>query len=790
MIQYISLNNFVLVAVFILLLASNTGFAQPQPCGTNPAMTSLCSQACVICDIDGYSGINDLTATGQGFPEFCTTQFNNMQYIGFFAGSEDLTIRVDVGSCSGGVNSLEVGFFYTEDCQNFEAISFCDTDIEGGESTTFSNNQPLVIGQHYYLVIDGSGGANCSWTFNVVEGTTAVEELTTSGVVSHPLETCPSMPTTFTTTGEIGAAFYSWTVDGVVRNAGFFKEVDLTFDIEGEYVVCVTGENVCDEAPPSCVSIRVREVENLSINERLCDGECLEINGNNYCNTGTFQEIVILPSGCDSLIDIELLMLPQARESIDLWICSDVSYFIGSNAYNTTGSFIDTILTADDCDSIVNLDLRVIECEIIGTPDQSPVICNGTATGTLIFSIDQGEPPLEFIFTNIFDPTLTGTGSTNLLVNNEIPNVPAGTYQIYISDDFGNDVVVIQEVEEPSPMGLVLEPSEYGDYNVSCYSSSGVPGNDGTLMAEASGGYSPYTYLWSDGQTTQQAVGLTYREYSVTVTDSGGCPIEASYTLTSSPEIVSDIVFNDPNCDGLETSVINIENVDGGQFPYSYALDDLNFSTDTIWTDLIEGSYEVFVEDAFGCLTSTIGSITAAQIPDVSFAQNLTVDLGDSLQLEPLVNAVEIQSILWSPAENLNCADCIDPIARPVNDTDYTVTITSEDDCEGAATISVIVDKRRRVYVPNVFSPTTTLQNRFLINAGHEVEAVMEFNIYDRWGSLIYSQQNFQPNDESFGWDGRVDDVELSNGIYVWQAKILFIDNEVLEYTGSVTMLK
>jgi len=108
--------------------------AQPLPCGPNPAMTSSCETACVICNIDGFSGVNNLTAQGQGFPEFCTTQYNNMQYIAFIAGSENLTIRVDVGSCIGGVQSLEVGFFQSDDCQNFTPITDCDTDIQSNQS--------------------------------------------------------------------------------------------------------------------------------------------------------------------------------------------------------------------------------------------------------------------------------------------------------------------------------------------------------------------------------------------------------------------------------------------------------------------------------------------------------------------------------------------------------------------------------------------------------------------------------------------------------------------------------
>ena len=114
---------------FLFLFIFQTLFAQPEPCGPNPAMTSFCADACVICDIDGYSGVNDLTATGQGFSNFCTTVYNNMQYIAFIAGSESLTIQVDVGTCIGGNGSLEVGFFESFDCQTFSPITDCNTDI-------------------------------------------------------------------------------------------------------------------------------------------------------------------------------------------------------------------------------------------------------------------------------------------------------------------------------------------------------------------------------------------------------------------------------------------------------------------------------------------------------------------------------------------------------------------------------------------------------------------------------------------------------------------------------------
>lgn len=715
-----------------------------------------------------------------------------MQYIAFFAGSEDLSIRVDVGTCSGSFfNSLEVGFFYTEDCQNFEAISFCDTDIEGGQSTTFTNNQPLVIGQHYYLVIDGSGGANCTWTFNVIEGTTAVQDLTTSGEITSPFETCPGKPTEFVTTGEVGAAFYTWTVNGVTKVSSNRKAAELTFDEDGTYEVCVIGENACDEAPESCTTIIVRTPGTLEVDERLCDGECLTYNGKDFCLSGSFTEIVTLPNGCDSTINLEILVLPRASEMVDVWICNDDFFYIGPNAYNITGSYTDTILTTEACDSIVFLELRAIECEIIGTPEEIPVICNGTATGTLIFSVDQGEPPLEYVYTNIVDGSITGMGSTNLLINNEIPNIPAGTYQIYITDDFGNDVVVLQEVTEPPVMDLILTPSDYDGYNVSCNSTNGAPGDDGTLNAQPRGGVPPYMYLWSDGQTAQLATGLTYTDYSVTVTDAVGCIIEESYTMTAPPPIITDVIFDDPNCDGFETGIISVATTSGGIPAYNYALNDsLVFSSDSIWTGLSEGTYTVYLEDAYGCVISVESTITAPQIPVVSFSENLRVDLGDSIQLLPQLNEIDIQNIAWTPEETLNCFDCLKPYATTINNTTYNLVVTSVDDCTGEASLLVNVDKRRRVYFPTVISPDADRDKKWFIGAGREVEEIQELNIYDRWGSLVHQHKNFKPNNEAIGWDGRLNDKELNSGVYVWQAKILYIDKESFDYAGTLSLIR
>ncbi len=78
-------------------------------------------------------------------------------------------------------------------------------------------------------------------------------------------------------------------------------------------------------------------------------------------------------------------------------------------------------------------------------------------------------------------------------------------------------------------------------------------GSDGSINVTVTGGTTPYTYLWSDGATTQDRTGLPVGTYSVTVTDANGCEEEASFTITEPPcELLSPGVI--VNCNDNGTS--------------------------------------------------------------------------------------------------------------------------------------------------------------------------------------------------------------------------------------------
>jgi hypothetical protein len=73
---------------------------------------------------------------------------------------------------------------------------------------------------------------------------------------------------------------------------------------------------------------------------------------------------------------------------------------------------------------------------------------------------------------------------------------------------------------------------------------------------------------------------------------------------------------------------------------------------------------------------------------------------------------------------------------------------------------------------------------------GDQIEKVDNFQIFDRWGSMVFTDKDFQPNDPSHGWDGRHKGQLLVPAVFVYYAEIRLIDGRVLLYKGDVTLVR
>lgn len=129
--------------------------------------------------------------------------------------------------------------------------------------------------------------------------------------------------------------------------------------------------------------------------------------------------------------------------------------------------------------------------------------------------------------------------------------------------------------------------------NVSCNG-----GDDGEINV-VENGVAPYTYLWSDSQTTNPATGLTAGSYTVTVTDNDGCTGEITCDVVEPTALVVGCTPVDLLCNGDNSGELTVT-ATGGTPSYDFDIGATSNGTG-IFTGLSAGTYNVTVTDFNSC---------------------------------------------------------------------------------------------------------------------------------------------------------------------------------------------
>lgn len=198
------------------------------------------------------------------------------------------------------------------------------------------------------------------------------------------------------------------------------------------------------------------------------------------------------------------------------------------------------------------------------------------------------------------DATITGTGIVSTVwssgqTTEDISGIPAGTYTLTVTNNVGCVATATTAVLNQTT-GLSITFENVGDEN--CMNGQG-------FVDIEVGGTGPFTYNWSDGQTTQDAIGLSAGTYDVTITDGLGCIMTASYQVnnSNSTNITASSVTMDATCTTAD-GAIDIT-VSGGIGPFTYVWDSGQTTEDI--SNVTAGTYEVTITDAASCsVTQTV----------------------------------------------------------------------------------------------------------------------------------------------------------------------------------------
>ncbi|MBL4706048.1 MAG: hypothetical protein JKY54_16095, partial [Flavobacteriales bacterium] len=200
----------------------------------------------------------------------------------------------------------------------------------------------------------------------------------------------------------------------------------------------------------------------------------------------------------------------------------------------------------------------------------------GNGAGAIDISVTGGVTPYTFVW------------STAEVIE-DISGLSAGSYSVTITDNVGCSAMLDTVVLNPTT-GLTLVSSLEQDEN--CNDSTGF------IDLVLSGGVTPYTYLWSNGATTEDISGLTSGPFTCVITDAGSCVVNYNGTIASNGgNFIVNNVIGDEMCND-NAGLVSVF-VTGGIAPYTFTW--TNGGTTSAITGLNAGSYGLTITDDVGC---------------------------------------------------------------------------------------------------------------------------------------------------------------------------------------------
>ena len=650
---------------------------------------------------------------------------------------------------------------------NLTAFSTTDSQCDDGSGTaTFdlTNLESTVNGGNGNTVTWYSdAGATTPSATTITSGSTSVYAIVTDG-------NCASQIVEITLVVENDLTAFPTTDsqcdDGSGNGTASFDLTTLENIVNGGNGNTVTWYS--DAAATTTIPI-ILTTDNTSVYAIVSDGTCFS-----------------------QAVEVELSVMSTSTNDIIQTLCDGESLLVNNFLYNQSNdSGIEIIPggSMNGCDSIITVDLT-FEPEITGTISASTnLVCPGndviltfTLTGGMTYDVEFSEgsnPPT--ILNGILNghtitvaPTATTTYSLEAVTplnSNCIAVIPTTQITIQVEE--------IDAIAQPT--------SQFGNFNVSCFN-----GNDGAAIAVPTSGTAPFQFIWSNGNTTPIIENVFAGDYEVTITDATGCSTITSTTLTQPDEMQLDITSVAPPCSAAFDGQIILNNISGGTGTYSYSLDGSGFTalpnSPTVFDFISPGEHTLTISDDNSCLISDQVTVSEPLEVEVNLGPNETIALGDSIELQSMPNFTP-EEIVWST--NSNCDSCLTQFVTPTDQSTYIVIMSDENGCVASDTITIFVEKDRHVFIPNAFSPDDNgFNDIFYINAGQDVAKVKNFRIFNRWGEVVFGNENFQPNDPMEGWDGFFNGEKLNPNVFIFFAEIEFKDGLVEIYKGDVTLTR
>jgi len=363
--------------------------------------------------------------------------------------------------------------------------------------------------------------------------------------------------------------------------------------------------------------------------------------------------------------------------------------------------------------------------------DFNDVSCFGGTNGDATVTASNGTPGYTYAWST--SPTQTGTTASGLT---------AGIYYVTVTDSKSCFVKASATISEPpsSVDALIIKITD-----VTCFG-----GNNGSIIAGATGGVSPYDYEWNTmpPQLTFTATNLTAGIYTVTVTDNHGCTDTISATVSEPPLLDGMITSQtDVSCNGAATGEATV-NATGGTPDYDYLWNTIPAQTAANATNLSAGIYEVIITDSLLCVDTisvTINENTAI-VASIQSQIDVTCNAGTNGSATAEASGGSPgYTFEWSTTPVQTSQTAIDLSAET-----YTITATDINGCTGITTVTI--------NEPTAVNAVITSQINSSCNGGTDGIAVVEATGGTPGYTYVWNTLPAQTNDTA---------INLAVGIYI-----------------------
>lgn len=357
-------------------------------------------------------------------------------------------------------------------------------------------------------------------------------------------------------------------------------------------------------------------------------------------------------------------------------------------------------------------------------------------------------------------------------------NISPGLHSITFRNNLGCETTVPITIDEFTPLTI----TDLSETNTSCGEENGS-----LVVFTTPDANVQYSIDGVNYQTSNIFTDLPPGDYTVTIINQDNCTDSAPFYIQASTRpYIETVIVKDDNCND-STGSITI-NAGGGTGILRFSVNDEAPISNQLIPNLPAGDYTVKVTDAIGCVAETQSTI----LPGIPLVlEELSVQGPDCDAINGTIN---FQASGGSGLINYWLNDSIyhpvgSFISLPAGI--YQLSAIDENGCQ-ANGIANLPIPQCDIFIPNGFTPNGDgINDEFQIftNTFYDVE-VLNFMIFNRWGGLVWSRQNFTINSFHKWWDGTFKNQPAQQDVYTYMINVRHQTGVEEIFAGDVTLVR